>query len=75
LVPFILAIVFGFVARAQIRQSNGTQGGQGLATAGIILGFAWVALLVVIIVISAVNNNNTSGVVLTHLASFGGLGG
>ena len=39
-----LAIVFGFVARSQIRQSAGSQKGGGMAMAGIILGFVWVAL-------------------------------
>ena len=39
-VPGILGIIFGFVARSQIRRSNGTQGGEGLALAGIIVGFA-----------------------------------
>jgi Domain of unknown function (DUF4190) len=33
----VLAVVFGFVARGQIRQNPG-QGGRGLALAGIIIG-------------------------------------
>jgi hypothetical protein len=37
-VGFILGIVFGLIARNQIRNSNGTQTGDGLALAGIILG-------------------------------------
>lgn len=37
-VGFILGVVFGFIARNQIRNSNGTQTGDGLALAGIILG-------------------------------------
>ena len=47
----ILAVIFGFVARRQIRQSGGHQGGDGMALAGIILGFIgtlglilWIAL-------------------------------
>ena len=40
----VLAIVFGFVARSQIRQSAGSQKGGGMAMAGIILGFVWIAL-------------------------------
>jgi hypothetical protein len=35
----VLAIVFGFIARDQIRRSNGYQSGAGMAVAGIILGF------------------------------------
>lgn len=46
----VLSIVFGFVARSQIRKSNGWERGNGLALAGIILGFAWVAITVAIIV-------------------------
>ncbi len=51
----ILAVVFGFVARKQIRQSGGRQSGGGMAVAGIILGFVgvlglilWIALVAVL---------------------------
>ena len=39
-VPFggILAIIFGFIARKQIKNSEGRQTGSGMATAGIVLG-------------------------------------
>jgi Domain of unknown function (DUF4190) len=40
----VLAIVFGSVARSQIRNSNGTQGGMGMATAGLVLGCIIVGL-------------------------------
>ena len=60
-IPAVLGIIFGFVARSQIRRSQGTQGGDGLALAGIIVGFAVVALLVVAFVVAA--SNNTNGVV------------
>lgn len=42
----ILAIVLGFIARRQIRESDGAQTGEKLALAGIILGAIWVALFV-----------------------------
>jgi hypothetical protein len=61
-VPGIVGIVFGFVARSQIRRSNRSQGGEGLALAGIIVGFAWIAILIVIIVVAAANSSS-SGVV------------
>lgn len=61
-IPAVLGIIFGFVARSQIRQSQGTQGGDGLAVAGIIVGFGVVALLVVVFVVAA-QNNNDNGVV------------
>ena len=41
-----LGIVFGFVARSQIRRTG--QGGDGLALAGIILSFVFLALGVVV---------------------------
>ena len=48
-IPCILGIIFGFVARSQIRRSNGTQQGSGLALAGIIVGFSLIALFIVLI--------------------------
>lgn len=67
-VPGILGIIFGFVARSQIRRSNGTQGGEGLALAGIIVGFAWIAILVLIIGVAAANSSNSGVVVHAHNA-------
>jgi Domain of unknown function (DUF4190) len=67
-VTAVLGVVFGFVARSQIRRSSSTQGGEGLALAGIILGFAWIVLLIALEIAGAKNNTN-SGVVLVHLAA------
>jgi hypothetical protein len=47
----ILAVIFGFVARKQIKDSAGRQSGGGMALAGIILGFVGVASLVLWIVL------------------------
>ncbi len=58
-IPAILAVVFGFVARTQIRQSAGTQGGDGLAVAGIIVGFAWIALFVIVLIVGAADNSSS----------------
>jgi hypothetical protein len=44
----ILALVFGYVARKQIRERN--EGGGGMATAGIVLGWIGVGILAVGIV-------------------------
>lgn len=63
IVPGVLGVIFGFIARSQIRQSGGTQGGDGLALAGIIVGFAWIGLFVILVVVGAASNNS-SGVVL-----------
>jgi hypothetical protein len=45
-IPCILGVIFGFVARGQIRRTNGMQGGSGLALAGIIVGFSLIALFI-----------------------------
>jgi hypothetical protein len=53
-VPCILGVIFGFVARSRIRQSNGTMGGAGLALAGIIVGFSLVAIFIIAVVLLAI---------------------
>ena len=63
LIPAVLGLIFGFIARSQIRQSGGIQTGDGLALAGIIVGFAWIGLFILVFVVGAANNHS-SGVVL-----------
>ena len=48
----ILAIIFGFVARNQIKTTG--EAGSGLALAGLILGFAHIALSVLTLIIAIV---------------------
>ncbi len=48
----ILALVFGYIARKQIRQRG--ESGSGMAVAGIVLGWIGVGFLVVFIVFFAV---------------------
>jgi Domain of unknown function (DUF4190) len=67
-IPAILGIIFGFVARSQIRQSGGRQGGDGLAVAGILVGFAWVVLFIIVFVVSAASTNS-NGVMLGHVGA------
>jgi uncharacterized membrane protein len=45
----VLALVFGYRARSQIKNSAGRQTGSGLAAAGIILGWIGITLLVAIV--------------------------
>jgi hypothetical protein len=54
----ILGIVFGHVAKNQIRASGGREGGRGMATAGQVLGWLGVAtaIIVTIVVIVAANS-------------------
>jgi Domain of unknown function (DUF4190) len=61
-IPLIAGVVLGFVARAQIKQSHGTQRGDGLAIAGIIVGFGWAALILLGIIVNAASPSN-SGVI------------
>lgn len=45
LLPFlgsIAAVIFGHMARTKIRQSAGAEGGDGLAVAGLVLG--WISI-------------------------------
>lgn len=46
----ILALIFGYQARRQIRESGGRQGGGGMATAGIVLGWIGVAVLALVVI-------------------------
>ena len=41
----ILALIFGYVAKGQIDAAGGTQGGRGMAIAGIVLGWVGVGVL------------------------------
>ncbi len=50
----LLAIVFGFIARSQIKHSGGMQRGRGMALAGIIIGFAGLVITAVVITIVVV---------------------
>ena len=61
LIPGILGIIFGFVAKGQIRQSNGTQRGDGMATAGIVLGCIAVAITVLIVATGGFDFSVNSG--------------
>lgn len=52
----ILAIVLGSVARKQIDRSGGGQTGRGMATAGIVLG--WIGIALVVLAILAASSEN-----------------
>jgi hypothetical protein len=41
----VLALVFGYIAKAQIEQSRGAQSGRGMAIGGIVLGWVGVGFL------------------------------
>jgi hypothetical protein len=55
----VLALVFGYRARRQIKDSTGSQTGSGLATAGIILGWIGIAIVVTAVILIALHANKS----------------
>ena len=53
----VVAIVLGFIARSQIKQSWGRQTGSGMAMAGIVLGFVGLAFWLAMFVVSLFSNS------------------
>lgn len=53
----VLALVFGYTAKSQIDKSGGQETGRGMATAGIVLGWIGVAMILVVLVIAAAAHN------------------
>ena len=47
----VVAIITGHMARAEIRRSNGQVDGDGLAVAGLVLGWISMALVLVVVVV------------------------
>ncbi len=47
----IAGLICSIIARSQIKKSNGTQGGEGIAMAGIIISSVYLLLIIVIIVL------------------------
>jgi|GEM_PF-424129 len=52
IIPAILAVIFGFVARNQIKESPYPQKGNGMALAGIITGFCSIGLIIILLALS-----------------------
>ena len=52
LIPSVLAVIFGHIALSNISKSDGRLGGRGMAIAGLVLGYlflAWFVLFVVLV--------------------------
>ncbi|MGD9704230.1 MAG: DUF4190 domain-containing protein [Acidimicrobiia bacterium] len=47
-VPGLLGVIFGLVGRSQIKKSNGTQKGKGLAIAGLTVGIVLLVICAVV---------------------------
>ena len=54
----ILALVFGYIALSQIKRTGGTQGGRGMAIAGIVLGWIGIATLILVIILIATTDDS-----------------
>jgi hypothetical protein len=57
--PSLLGIIFGFVARSQIKNAHGAQSGAGLALAGIIVGFSLIGLFIIAVLLIAIFGTST----------------
>jgi hypothetical protein len=55
----ILALIFGYIARGQIRQRQ--EAGDGMAIAGIVLGWIGIATLVLVIILAVAAGNGFFG--------------
>ena len=51
---FVAAIVFGHLALSEIRKSAGRLKGEGMAIAGLVLGYMWIVGIPVILIIAAI---------------------
>jgi hypothetical protein len=51
---FIAAIVFGHLSLSEIRRSAGRLKGQGMAIAGLVLGYGWFLFIPIILIIAAI---------------------
>jgi type IV pilus assembly protein PilA len=51
---FVAAIVFGHLALSEIRKSAGRLKGEGIAMAGLVLGYLWIAGIPIILIIAAI---------------------
>jgi type II secretory pathway pseudopilin PulG len=51
---FVAAIVFGHIAMSEIRRSAGRLKGEGIATAGLVLGYAWIVGIPIVLIIAAI---------------------
>ena len=75
-VSAIPAVILGHMARRQIRDSGGAQQGDGMALAGLILGYVvlalFIAYIVVIVIIAATSDTNTTNDFGLQLAALSG---
>ena len=52
--PAIAAIILGHISRSEIRRSNGRLKGNGMATAGMVMGYGMIAMIPFILILAAI---------------------
>ena len=69
----LLAVIFGFIARSQIKRAEDHQQGRGLAIAGIILGFVGLVTIGLVIgfAVAVVHHCDQTGNCTTNTYNFG----
>jgi hypothetical protein len=69
----LLGIIFGFIARSQIKRSGNTQKGSGFALAGIIIGFVGIAIgiILIIVLVAVVHHCDQDGTCTNNTINFG----
>ena len=58
----LIGVILGHIALSQINNSNGMQGGRGLAIAGLIIGYiglAFAVLFILLIIIGAIASSSS----------------
>ena len=65
----VLAIIFGVVARRQIRLSGGRQGGDGIALAGLVIGIVGLAAVVLFLSLTVAVTSSVNSVRRNAIAS------
>lgn len=60
-VPAILAVIFGHIAITKVKRSQGWVIGKGMAIAGLVLGYVWLALFVVLFIVALTAGNGDTG--------------
>jgi uncharacterized membrane protein len=66
IVPFffgvtcVVGIVLGFVALSQVKKTGGAQEGRGLALAGVIVGFALIAIFALLVIGLGVSSSSST---------------
>ncbi|MFZ3071446.1 MAG: DUF4190 domain-containing protein [Anaerolineaceae bacterium] len=73
----VIAVITGYVAKNEIKRSNGQIGGDGMATAGLVLGWVNLALgiiavvLVILLVVGVISGFSMCGPLTGWLSSMG----